>query len=208
MAATTLHLIRHASHDLLGRVLVGRAPVPISAAGEAEAAALAQTMGTVALGAVISSPQLRARQTATAIGGSVCIEPGLDEIDFGDWTGMRFDALAEDPRWRMFDVCRSRALVPGGETMLAAQARAVEAVLRIGQAHAGHDVALVSHGDIIKAILVHMLGMSLDLMQRIELAPASRSIVVLYDDTTVVQAINLPLSVTGVAIRTPHHPTA
>jgi probable phosphoglycerate mutase len=208
MAATTLHLIRHASHDLLGRVLVGRAPVPISAAGEAEAAALAQTMATMELAAVISSPQLRARQTAAAIAGSACVEPGLDEIDFGDWTGMRFDALAEDPRWRMFNVCRSRASVQGGETMLTAQARAVEAVLRIAQAHAGHDVALVSHGDIIKAILVHMLGMSLDLMQRIELAPASRSIVVLYDETTVVQAINLPPSVSDVAIRTPHHPRA
>jgi probable phosphoglycerate mutase len=85
--------------------------------------------------------------------------------------------------------------------MLTVQARAVEAVLRIAQTHAGHDVALVSHGDILKAVLVHMLGMSLDLMQRIELAPASRSIVVLYDETMVVQAINLPPSVIASAAK-------
>jgi broad specificity phosphatase PhoE len=43
--------------------------------------------------------------------------------------------------------------------------------------HADETVALVSHGDVIKATLAHWLGVSLDLFQRIEISPASVSIV-------------------------------
>src|SRR3712207_2255178 len=107
MEATQFHLIRHASHDLLGRVLVGRGPVSISATGQREAEALAGTLAGARLSAVISSPQGRARQTAEIIaarlGVPVAVEPGLDELDFGRWTGASFAALQDDPQWQAFN---------------------------------------------------------------------------------------------------------
>jgi probable phosphoglycerate mutase len=41
-------------------------------------------------------------------------------------------------------------------------------------------VAIVSHSDVIKAVLAHYLGVHLDLFQRIEISPASVSILAIY----------------------------
>ncbi|MBV9734531.1 MAG: histidine phosphatase family protein, partial [Acidisphaera sp.] len=114
------------------------------------------------------------------------------EVDFGDWTGDRFEALHARPEWRAFNRFRSTAPIPGGETMLAAQARAVGAVLRLRAAHPDAELAVVSHADVIKAVLAHFLAAPLDLFSRIEIAPASRSVVVLYDETAAIAGVNLP----------------
>lgn len=196
MSATTFHLVRHASHDLLGKVLVGRGPVSLNAAGQAEAEAVAAALADAALGAVVSSPQERSLQTAGPIAARAGLEvqqdPGLDELDLGAWTGARFGSLHGDARWRAFNVFRGSAPVPGGEDMLAVQARAVACLLRLQAAFPDRAVAVVSHADVIKAVLVHFLGMPLDLMRRIEVAPASRSVVTLYQEDAVVKAVNLP----------------
>lgn len=196
MSTTTFHLVRHASHELLGRVLVGRGPVLLSAAGRAEAAAVAAALADARLAAVVSSPQERALRTAMPIaaraGVDVTVDPGLAELDMGDWTGLRFETLAADPRWRAFNAFRGGTPIPGGETMATVQARAVGCVLNLRAAFPDTALALVSHGDVIKAVLAHFLGVPLDQLRRIELAPASRSVVVLYEDDAVVQAMNLP----------------
>jgi probable phosphoglycerate mutase len=75
------------------------------------------------------------------------------------------------------------------------QARAVEAVLRLRAAWPDAVLALVSHADVLKSVLAHFLGMPLELMRRIELAPASRSELVLYEQDALVRAINLPARV-------------
>ena len=128
MTGTVFHLVRHASHDLLGKVLVGRGPVSLSEAGRAEARALAAVLADAGLTAVLSSPQERAVETAAPIaaraGLEVAVDPGLAELDLGEWTGARFGTLHDDPRWRAFNVFRGSAPVPGGESMLDVQARA------------------------------------------------------------------------------------
>jgi broad specificity phosphatase PhoE len=191
-----VHLVRHASHDLLGRVLVGRGPVEINAAGTNETASVCRALASSVLAAVISSPQQRAVQMADAIaiasGLTPIFDPGLDEMDMGEWTGVSFGDLQCDPRWQAFNRFRSSAPIPGGETMLAVQARAVAAVIRLRRQYPDASVALVSHSDVLKSILMHFLGMPLDLIHRLDLAPASRSIVELYDQGAVVRAINLP----------------
>ncbi len=76
--------------------------------------------------------------------------------------------------------------------MLDAQARVVGALLRLRARWPGAELAVVSHGDIIKVVLAHVLGSPLDLLRRIELAPASRSIIVLGDRDATVSGMNLP----------------
>ncbi len=179
MTAATLILVRHASHGLLGRVLAGRmAGVGLSEAGRAEAVALAGALAGLPVRAVWSSPMQRAVETAgpiAAVHGLVpVVEPGLDEVDFGEWTGLGFDTLG-GAAWEAWNRERGMAAVPGGETMLAVQARAV-AVMRRAAAGGG-VVVLVSHQDVLKAMLAHVLGMPLDLLHRMEVAPASRSLV-------------------------------
>ena len=196
--ATTLHLVRHAAHGLLGRVLAGRMPgVPLNAEGVVQAAALADALAARPIRAVLSSPLQRAHDTAAPIaarhGLPVLTEAGLDELDFGAWTGKTFDTLAADPAWDAWNRCRSLAPAPGGETMVAAQARALAAVTRVRQAVPDGEAVLVGHSDVLKAVLAYLLGTPLDLLQRIELAPASRSVVVLWDGGGRVDGMNLPL---------------
>ena len=64
-------------------------------------------------------------------------------------------------------------------------------MLRLRAAYPDAAVAVVSHADVIKALLAHFLGMPLDLMRRLEVAPASRSVVILRTEDAVVQAVNL-----------------
>ena len=194
----TIHLVRHAAHGLLGRVLTGRmAGVPLSIEGMAQAGALAARFSGMEIAAVLSSPMQRARETAEPIAGAlglgVTVEAGLDEIDFGAWTGRTFAALDGQPAWHAWNRHRGSAGCPGGETMLAAQSRAVSAVLRAGESYAGQHVVMVSHQDVLKAVLAHVLGTSLDHLARFSLDPASRSILTLFDDGARVEAINVPL---------------
>ena len=193
--AATLHLVRHAAHGLLGRVLAGRMPgIGLSGEGRAQAAALADALAARPIRAVLSSPVQRAQETAAPIaarlGLPVLTDPGLDEIDFGAWAGAAFDDLDGQPTWDAWNRFRSFAPTPGGETMAAAQARALAAVARA--AAGGGEAVLVSHSDVLKAVLAHFLATPLDLLHRIELAPASRSVLVLFDGGARVDGINLP----------------
>ncbi|MBC7802152.1 MAG: histidine phosphatase family protein [Gemmatimonadaceae bacterium] len=195
--ATTLHLVRHAAHGLLGRVLAGRMPgVALSAEGEAQAGRLAQHLTGRPIRAVVSSPMLRAQQTAAPIAAAhglpVVTDPGFDEIDFGDWMGLPFDVLDGRPDWQAWNAFRSTAVPPRGESMLAIQARALDAAEAFRRAHPDAEVVIVGHQDVLKALLAHWLGAPLDLFHRIEVAPASRSIVVLADDYVRVDGVNLP----------------
>lgn len=174
----TLLLIRHAAHGHLGQVLSGRMPgVPLSAAGRAQAAALAERLSREPIAAVLSSPVERARETATAIaaakGLEVEVAAALDEIDFGAWTGLQFAALEGDAAWREWNTRRSVARAPGGETMAAAQLRAWGCVAAVAARFPERTVALVSHADVLKAVVAQVLGLPLDRLLTFDIDPAS-----------------------------------
>ena len=177
MTATVL-LIRHAAHGHLGHTLSGRTPgVPLSAEGRAQAAALARRLSDTPLAAVLTSPVARARETAAALvaphGLTPEIAAELDEVDFGAWTGRRLAALAGDPAWNAWNAERSTARPPGGEPMAAAQARALACVEAAAARLPDATVALVSHADVIKAAVAHVLGLSLDRLLTFDVDPAS-----------------------------------
>lgn len=179
-----LLLVRHALCDPVGVSLSGRRPgVSLNAAGRAQLPALtarvARRLGGARLDAVVASPLARAQETAAALarahGTPVVTEPGLAELDFGAWTGRAIDGLDAEPGWPHFNRYRSGTRPPGGELALEAQARAVGAALRLAEAHPHGTVAAVSHADVLKAVLGHLLGIALDLQHRLEVAPASVS---------------------------------
>lgn len=198
-APTTLHLIRHATYGLVGNTLAGRSPGHhLGPEGRRQAEAVAADLARRPLAAVVASPLERTQETAAPIaarhGLTVAIDPGLNEVAFGHWTGARFDDLAGRADWQAFNSFRSMASVPGGESMLDAQARAVAALLRLRAAWPNAEVAVVSHADVVRAMLAHLLGISLDLFHRLDIAPASRSVVILHDGDAQVLGVNLPPS--------------
>ena len=192
---TSVLLIRHASHDLVGKALAGRmSGLSINAAGEREAAALATRLSAATITAIYASPQQRARETALPLAQSLrlvlSVEAGFDEIDFGRWTGRSFAELALDPEWPTWVDRRSIAQPPDGERFADVQVRAVAAIERLRIAHPDETVAVVSHGDVIKAALASFLGSSLDDLERFDIAPASVSIIAVGDGWAQVKCIN------------------
>jgi broad specificity phosphatase PhoE len=174
---TSIYLVRHAPHADVGQRLSGRSTgLGLTPEGVAQAERLAARFGGVRIDAVQSSPIQRATQTALPLAHLVgCdVEPveALTEIDFGDWTGQAFDALEGDPRWRAWNEHRSEGECPGGESMRDAKSRVVDHLFAAGR-RGGGAVAMVTHCDIIRAAVAHVLGLSLDHVHRFEVAPAS-----------------------------------
>jgi probable phosphomutase (TIGR03848 family) len=192
---TTILLIRHATCDAVGVIIAGRAPgVHLNRAGETQAGALAGHLRTVPLDALYSSPLERSRETAAAIANgrdlTIRVEEAFTELDFGTWTGCRLDQLAADDTWGRFNEWRSLTRAPGGESMLEVQVRALAALERIRAVHADGVVAVVTHGDVIRAVLLHHLGLPLDHVHRLEVGPASVSVLQIWDSWVVVKAVN------------------
>ena len=172
-------LIRHAAHAQLGAVLSGRLPgLPLNPRGRAQAERLARRLADEPLAALHASPVQRAQETAASIaraqpGLAVTTIAALDEVDFGEWQGQAFTDLAADPRWAEWNAHRAAAIAPGGEAMASAQERAWAHVARTARDAAGETIAMVTHCDIIRALVARILGLSLDRLLAFEVGPAS-----------------------------------
>ena len=180
---TTFFLVRHAAHDQVGSVLCGRMTgVTLGSVGREQARRLAVRLENESVASIQSSALERARQTAEPIAARVAqrveLNEGLMEIDFGAWSGRRFDDLERDPGWASWNKARAVSRPPDGETMLEAQARIVGAMERLGRAYPDRAVVLVSHGDLIKAALLYHVGLPIDAFARFDIDAASISTVV------------------------------
>ena len=189
MATTTIVLLRHATTPATGKRLGGRTPgVHLDEAGREQARAAARRLASLPVSAVYASPLERTRETAADVarrhGLRVRLERGLLEVDYGDWTDRPLAQLRRLALWQTVQQAPSRVTFPGGESIRAAQQRAVETTERLAAAHKGETLVLVSHADVIKAVVAHHLGMGLDLFQRIVISPASSTVLVLPDGAT------------------------
>ena len=195
---TVFHLIRHGLYDAVDRVLTGRSPGHgLNAAGLAQAERLGASLARSQIAAVVASPLRRTRETAAplarGLGRDVVANAGFLEVDYGTWTGQTVAALDGDPMWRLWNTARGVAATPGGEAMVDVQARATGQLRRLHAEMPDAEIAVVSHCDVIRAMLCAALGMPLDMLLRLEVAPASRSVVALHRHGVEVRHINLPI---------------
>lgn len=190
-----LLLIRHAVTDSVGKRLSGRKPsVHLNERGRAQAEDLARRLAHLPIARIYSSPLERAIETAQPLAQrlnqEVVIDEGLVELHCGEWTDCTFEALRERPEFQRFNAFRSASRIPGGESMLEAQTRMVNFIERLYADHAHETVALVGHSDLIKATLAYYAGMPLDMMQRLEISPASVSMLDVYTETACIRLMN------------------
>ncbi|MGO1450609.1 Histidine phosphatase superfamily (branch 1) [Brevibacterium sp. Mu109] len=102
----------------------------------------------------------------------------LSEVHYGEWTGRRIRDLLKEPLWETVRSTPSRARFPGGESLAEVAVRsraALESACEQAHERGAKAAILVSHGDVIKMMLAHALGMEVDSFQRIAVAPASVS---------------------------------
>jgi probable phosphomutase (TIGR03848 family) len=192
---TTILLIRHATNAFVGNTLAGRmAGVSLSEEGKRQAGKLAERLRLLPIKALYSSPLERAIETAEPLSEKlnlpVQVRNEFTEFDFGRWTGKTIEELRGNEDFRLFNVFRSTVPAPDGELMLAAQARIVSGLQQLCRQHPNEMIALFSHSDMLKAAIAHYAGIHLDHLQRIEIDPASVSVVVVYAETARIIRLN------------------
>ena len=179
---TKLLLVRHgqSTWNAQGR-LQGWADPPLDDTGQEQALKLARRLAAEEknVSAIYSSPLLRARQTAEAIGLTLGLtvqtDDRLKENDVGRLAGLTGAEIeARFPEW----VAARRASVewappPGGEDRDAFVSRAVAVMCDIVAHHPDQTVAIVSHGGTLGVYLAHLLEM-----------PIHRSLPFQFDNTS------------------------
>jgi ribonuclease H / adenosylcobalamin/alpha-ribazole phosphatase len=193
---TTLVLLRHGEtvHTRAKRFSgSGGDDPPLSDDGAAQARAAGDRLATVlgmgpdAVSVVVTSPLQRARQTAAVVsdllGVPLEVDDGLAECDFGAWEGLTFAEVEEGWPDELAAWLASTAVAPpGGESFddVLVRVRASRDRL-LARAHAGTAV-VVSHVTPIKTLVLLALEAPARAAYRMELAPASLSTVLWFDD--------------------------
>lgn len=169
---TTIYLVRHAmSQSNIDGCFCGITDVPLAKAGYAQLDYLAERFAEIHIDRVYSSPLMRAAETAKAVNRhhrlDIILRYELHEIDVGDLEGLGCEELIR----RYPDEMKRYIQDPGsfspdgGESMAQVTERAVGAVRRIVEENPGREIALVSHGDFIRAYTCAALGKPLSGMK-------------------------------------------
>lgn len=175
---TEFFLIRHGVHDLIGRVLTGRkVDVALNRKGVLQVKRAAEQLHALGVDRILSSPRLRALQTAEIIARfshlPVETATALDETDFGHWAGLSFDVLARDPQWALWNGRRNATRPPSGESMGELQARIVGFLQSLSREFPAGRIAIVGHAEPIRAVLLHARKLPLDRFLEVTVRPAA-----------------------------------
>ncbi len=152
----------------------GRADVPLNESGIKQAEATARRIANEwQVTAVYASPLSRAVRTAEAIAAHFSLpvqpQPGLIDIDYGDWQGLTPEEVAqrwkdELDRWyRQPDQCR----IPRGESLDELRQRGLQTVQTLAKQHEGQTIVLVGHTVINRVLLLAILGLGNDRFWRL-----------------------------------------
>jgi broad specificity phosphatase PhoE len=185
---TTVFLIRHGVTDWnRDRRLMGSREVPLSSEGVLQAKATALALASIPVGEIISSPALRAVQTAEIIGNlfhaDVTRDPRLGDLKLGKWEGMTYDEASQTPEYKRLQANLLRERLPGGEDLTQVRDRATSAVEQaLRDAPAGESLAIISHASILRIVLAHYLGTSITHFHRFKISPGSVSVLSFRDD--------------------------
>ena len=196
---TTLIAIRHGRTSANAQgILAGRATgVYLDEVGIESSEALAKRLEVVPIAHVVVSPLERTRQTAEILFPQhqrVVQDDRFIECDYGDWQGQSLSELATLDLWSTVQNDPDQMIFPNGESMQDMFDRTLAGISEWNASIAqefGSDAiwALVSHGDVIKAVIAGALGLPLKNFQSIMIDPASVN-VIHYGEKTGVAKVN------------------
>lgn len=165
----TVHLIRHGETNWNKEKRVqGRSESTLTPKGKAQAAKLGMALQKHRIARVYCSSSVRTRETADILFADTTVETeyrdDLREIHLGSWEGsLQTEIQARDPdRFAHFWTQPELFNLSGAESFQDVQTRGVNAFRQILQTQEAEEIAIVSHGVIIKSILCHLEGRSLE----------------------------------------------
>lgn len=195
---TTLFLIRHG--QTIANVthrLAGVTDVPLDSIGELQALEIAAHLKQIEFDALVSSPLLRARQTATAVanetGHQIEIFDGLQEMHFGDAENMTIEEASQkfpDVLAMIDDADDPEMGWPNGDTRRSFDERVAATFLDILRQYVGKRVVTVAHGGVIGTFFAQIVGGNPREFARFSVANCSVTQLVVTPDHTEVHCWN------------------
>ena len=197
MSTTRLLLLRHAeveeSHQ---HVFGGRLDMNLSPLGHEQAVALAKYLRQQSFAAIYASPMKRVQQTLAPLlaGGTPApvVLDGLREMDFGDWTGMRWSDIAtrHNASTSQWLELLARGDVPGAENEKVFRQRVEPCWRQILHDHPDQTVVVACHGGVVRMLLAIGLGLSLGQLGSFAVDYASVTVMEAHSDRTVLRSLN------------------
>jgi len=193
VSTTTLVLVRHGvTEHTVGKRFssgLGGSNPGLTEEGRDQVRATADWLAPLAEGldVLVTSPVRRTQESAeilaARLGRTVLAEEGLAEMEFGTWDGLTYAELAEQRGDELQAWLGSLDHAPGGgESFRVVEKRVLASLERLLSEHAGQTVLAVSHVTPIKVLVAHALGAPLEAVYRMELAPASVTVLSFFSD--------------------------
>jgi broad specificity phosphatase PhoE len=191
-----LIFVRHGATDEMDRMLCGRRPgIQLNQEGVRQAKQAAQSLAGINISRIISSPLERAVETAQILASGAALpvvqSEAFQECDFGQWAGLSFPELDELAEWRRFNSLRSLVAAPSGESLFDVQYRAVGGMRRLIEENPNSDQIIVTHADVIRAVVCFFSGTPLDLHLRYTIRPASLSVLGVSEYSVRIEGVNI-----------------
>lgn len=168
-----LHLIRHTSLAVPSGICYGQSDVDVAASFYAELEQLKNKLAGIEFDAVYASPLQRCSKLAYALDvAPITLDERLKELHFGDWEMQAWDAIPRD----IFDVWAqdyANLSPPNGESFSALYARCLDFIEEVSSHSQDKNIAIVTHGGVIRAMLANALNMPLKGLFRIVVDYAS-----------------------------------
>jgi len=194
---TTLYLARHGETQWnKENRCQGCTDIELNECGLLQTKAIAQRLSAEKIDVIYSSMLQRAYLTAEAIACrhnmKVIKNSALNEINFGTWEGMTFEEMKNDPEYDL-DGWRNTphiARFPGEGNLRAVQERAMAFINEVLVEDKGKNILVVSHGGILKTIILGLLGISLEAYNKFFITNVSLSTIIVDDDRTYIKLLN------------------
>ena len=199
-----VYLIRHGETEWArdGRH-TGRTDIPLTETGRTQAEFLLPIFDEVSFSRILSSPLQRALETARLAGQGNRVElvPDLMEWDYGDYEGITTEQIREKiPDWSIWThPC------PNGETINEVAARADRVISQVRSQEG--NVALFSHGHLLRVLAVRWLGLEPADGRYFQLGTSTLSILTFDRTTPVIKTWNGPLITAACAVPWRHGST-
>lgn len=194
---TRLLLMRHAEVEVrYHRIFGGTIDMNLSPRGHEQARLLAKFLPHRKLDALYASPMKRVQQTLAPFSHDGAppqtILKDLREVDFGDWTGLNWEQVAEK-----FDLLThewlehiEKGILPNGENGARFRGRVEPCVRKIIEDHPGQTVGIFCHGGVIRMILSILLELPLPRTNMFEVDYASITQIALHTGHAEIELLN------------------
>lgn len=194
---TRLYLVRHGETDWnKENRCQGCIDIELNEEGIRQAKAVASRLKDEEIDIIYSSTLKRAFRTAeiinTCINKEIIKDSSLNEINFGEWEGLTFDEMKLRPdynynEWRLNP---HRVTFPGEGSLQKVSDRCLGFVKEIINSNSDKNILIVSHGGILKLVVLGILGIGLDAYSKFYMANASLSIIVLDKTRAYLKVLN------------------